>query len=224
VSFAANDHDGAGAVDGRQGSPGDDAAAVAELRRCAADIITDHLAEITSTGINLTSERHLDADIICAATGLNVLAIGGIGLTVDGREITLSDTVAHKGRMLSGVPNFALTVGYTNASWTLKADLVAHDVCRLLRYMAAGGYQVVTPIAPELGPGELAPLIDLDAGYIRRSIDALPRRGRPRRGEWRTSPTNTPLRGPAGNWPGPTRRRRCSSTTPGRRWAGASTN
>ena len=147
------------------------------IRAGNADIVTDHLAEITSTGINLTSGRHLDADIIVAATGLNVLAIGGIGLTVDGREITLSDTVAYKGMMLSGVPNFALTVGYTNASWTLKADLVAHYVCRLLRYMAAAGYQVVTPIAPELGPGELAPLIDLDAGYIMRSIAALPRQG-----------------------------------------------
>ena len=83
--------------------------------------------------------------------GLNVLAIGGIRLTVDGREITLSDRLAYKGMMLSGVPNFALTVGYTNASWTLKADLVAGYVCRLLRYLAAGGYQTVTPVAPDLG-------------------------------------------------------------------------
>jgi monooxygenase len=149
------------------------------IRSGTADIVTDHIAEITRSGINLTSGRHLDADIIVAATGLTVLAIGGIVLTVDGRDITLSDTLAYKGMMLSGVPNFALTVGYTNASWTLKADLVAHYVCRLLRYMAAGGHQIVTPVAPEpaLDSGDLAPLIDLEAGYIRRSIDELPRQG-----------------------------------------------
>jgi cation diffusion facilitator CzcD-associated flavoprotein CzcO len=149
------------------------------IRSGTADIVTDHIAEITRSGINLTSGRHLDADIIIAATGLTVLAIGGIVLTVDGRDITLSDTLAYKGMMLSGVPNFALTVGYTNASWTLKADLVAHYVCRLLRYMAAGGHQIVTPVAPEpaLDSGDLAPLIDLEAGYIRRSIDELPRQG-----------------------------------------------
>ncbi len=149
------------------------------IRSGTADVVTDRIAEITSRGIALASGRHLDADIIVAATGLNVLAIGGIRLTVDGREITLSDTLAYKGMMLSGVPNFALTVGYTNASWTLKADLVAGYVCRLLRHLAAGGYQTVTPVAPDLGlpAEELAPLIDLESGYIRRSIDALPRQG-----------------------------------------------
>jgi monooxygenase len=149
------------------------------IRSGTAEIVTDRIDEITGSGIELASGRHLDTDIIVAATGLNVLAIGGIALTVDGREIRLSETLAYKGMMLSGVPNFALTVGYTNASWTLKADLVAHYVCRLLHHMAAGGYHIVTPVAPEpaLDRDDLAPLIDLKAGYIRRSIDALPRQG-----------------------------------------------
>jgi len=149
------------------------------IRSGKADVVTDRISEITGNGIELASGRHLDADIIVAATGLNVLAIGGIRLTVDGRDITLSETLAYKGMMLSGVPNFALTIGYTNASWTLKADLVAGYVCRLLRYMAARGYQTVTPVAPEPGlqQDELAPLIDLASGYVRRSIDELPRQG-----------------------------------------------
>ena len=79
--------------------------------------------------------------------------------------------------MLSEVPNFALTVGYTKASWTLRSDLVARYVCRLLRHLTDGGYQIATPIAPQLGDGDLAPLIDLEAGYIRRSLDLLPRQG-----------------------------------------------
>ena len=78
-----------------------------------------------------------------------MLAIGGMALTVDGREIELPDTLAYKGMMLSGVPNFALTVGYTKASWTLRSDLVARYVCRLLRHLTDGGYQIATPIAPE---------------------------------------------------------------------------
>jgi len=147
------------------------------IRSGTADVVTDQIAEITSSGVALTSGRHLDADIIVAATGLNVLAIGGMALTVDGQQIRLSDTLAYKGMMLSGVPNFAFTVGYTKSSWTLRADLVAHYVCRLLRYMADGGYQIATPIAPEMGERELAPLIDLEAGYIRRSIELLPRQG-----------------------------------------------
>ena len=147
------------------------------IRSGAADVVTDHITEITSSGIQLTSGRHLDADIIVSATGLNVLAIGGMVLTVDGREIELPDTLAYKGMMLSEVPNFALTVGYTKASWTLRSDLVARYVCRLLRHLTDGGYQIATPIAPQLGEGDLAPLIDLEAGYIRRSLDLLPRQG-----------------------------------------------
>jgi monooxygenase len=143
-----------------------------------ADIVTDRIERFTATGIELASGRELPADVIVTATGLNLLAIGGIALTVDGRDIELSETLAYKGMMLSGVPNFALTIGYTNASWTLKADLVARYVCRLLRHMDEHGYDTVTPVAPEVSSRDgLAPLIDLQAGYVLRSVSELPRQG-----------------------------------------------
>ena len=150
----------------------------AAVRAGRADIVTDRIDRFTADGIALESGAELPADVIVTATGLNLLAVGGMALGVDGTEVTLSRTVAYKGMMLSGVPNFSLTIGYTNASWTLKADLVAQYVCRLLRHMDAGGFQSVTPVAPELDrPEQLAPLIDLASGYVRRSIGLLPRQG-----------------------------------------------
>ena len=143
-----------------------------------ASIVTGQIERLTAAGIQLTSGEQLPADIVVTATGLNLLAIGGMTLAVDGRDIRLPETIAYKGMMLSGVPNFALTVGYTNASWTLKADLVARYVCRLLTFLDAQGYQTVTPVAPDLGDRErLAPLIDLKSGYVLRSIGLLPRQG-----------------------------------------------
>jgi monooxygenase len=148
------------------------------VRAGQASIVTGQIERFTATGIQLASGEQLPADIIVTATGLNLLAIGGLSLAVDGRDIQLPETLAYKGMMLSGVPNFALTVGYTNASWTLKADLVAQYVCRLLRYLERTGYQTVTPVAPELGDRDkLAPLIDLKSGYVQRSISQLPRQG-----------------------------------------------
>ncbi|MDI3402637.1 flavin-containing monooxygenase [Streptomyces cavernicola] len=146
------------------------------IRRRRASVATDTVAGFTPTGVRLGSGEELAADVVVTATGLNLLAIGGIGLTVDGKEIDVADTVAYKGMMLSGVPNFALTIGYTNASWTLKADLVATYVCRLLAHMDEHGYDVCTPQLPDDG-GALRPLIDLDSGYVRRSLDALPKQG-----------------------------------------------
>lgn len=143
-----------------------------------ADIVTDTISTLTPTGIELASGPTLDADIIVSATGLNILALGGMTLVVDGQPIDASKTLTYKGMMLAGVPNFALTIGYTNASWTLKADLVARYVCRLLGHMTSGGYDTVVPSPPEsVSSGELAPLIDLDAGYIRRGTSQLPRQG-----------------------------------------------
>ncbi|TQL53707.1 alpha/beta fold hydrolase [Subtercola boreus] len=154
------------------------------ISRGNADIVTDRIDEITPTGIRLASGQSLDADIIVTATGLNLLVIGGMTLSVDGRPVDVPKTLSYKGMMLAGVPNFSLTIGYTNASWTLKADLVANYVVRLLKYMKRHGYQTVTPDAPaDVAAGDLVPLIDLQAGYVLRSVDALPKQGE--RSPWR---------------------------------------
>jgi cation diffusion facilitator CzcD-associated flavoprotein CzcO len=141
-----------------------------------ASIVTGTIDRFTPRGLRMTSGEELEADVIVTATGLNVLVMGGMTLTVDGEPVDLGNTLAYKGMMLSGVPNFALTIGYTNASWTLKADLVAGYVCRLLNHMREHGFQVVTP---ELADAEVdtVPLIDLKSGYVLRSLDKLPKQG-----------------------------------------------
>ncbi|MEX1177244.1 MAG: NAD(P)/FAD-dependent oxidoreductase [Nitriliruptor sp.] len=144
------------------------------LRQDRASMVTDTIATFTETGIQLDSGRHLEADVIVTATGLNLLTMGGIEFTVDGERVDVSDTVAYKGMMLSGVPNFAFAIGYTNASWTLKVDLVSDYLCRLLEHMDARGYDQVTATRPAAG-AELRPLIDLDSGYVKRSVDQLPK-------------------------------------------------
>ncbi|WP_262281765.1 NAD(P)/FAD-dependent oxidoreductase [Micromonospora sp. MA102] len=140
-----------------------------------ASVVTDTIDTFTERGIRLSSGEELPADIVVTATGLNLLALGGMTLAVDGAEVDLASTVAYKGMMLSGVPNFAMTIGYTNASWTLKADLVATYVCRLLRHLDDTGQQVVTPLAPD--SDDLVPIIDLQSGYVLRAVDQLPKQG-----------------------------------------------
>ncbi|MFB9235416.1 flavin-containing monooxygenase [Plantactinospora siamensis] len=147
----------------------------AAIRSGRADVVTDTIVSFTERGVRLASGAELPADLVVTATGLNVQALGGMTLTVDGVPVRLGETVAYKGMMLSGVPNFALTIGYTNASWTLKADLVARYVCRLLTELAERDEQIVTPIAPDTD--ELDPIIDLKAGYVLRSVDQLPKQG-----------------------------------------------
>ncbi|SEO44542.1 flavin-containing monooxygenase [Trujillonella endophytica] len=145
------------------------------LRSGSASIVTDRIARFDETGIRLASGEHLAADVIVTATGLNLLPIGGMALTVDGRPVELSETVSYKGMMVSGVPNFTLTIGYTNASWTLKADLVARHVCRLLEHLERTGTDIATPLAPA-GP-EREPFLGLSSGYVQRSLDRLPKQG-----------------------------------------------
>jgi monooxygenase len=144
------------------------------LRRGRASMVTDTIATFTEEGLQLASGRRIAADVIVTATGLNLLTMGGIGFSVDGRRVDPSDTVAYRGMMLSGVPNFAFAIGYTNASWTLKVDLVSAHVCRLLAHMEARGFDQVTPTRPDPST-PLRPLIDLRSGYVRRSIDQLPK-------------------------------------------------
>lgn len=143
-----------------------------------ADILTDRISRITPAGLDLASGRSIPADVIVTATGLNLLVLGGMTLRVDGRPVDVGKTLTYKGMMLDGVPNFALTVGYTNASWTLKADLVAGYICRLLKYLDGRDLQWVTPQAPsDVANLELTSLIDLKAGYILRDAHLLPRQG-----------------------------------------------
>ncbi|WP_104525873.1 flavin-containing monooxygenase [Blastococcus atacamensis] len=145
------------------------------LRKGRADIVTDRIATFTETGIQLESGKHLEADVVVTATGLNLLPAGGMTLFVDGEQVELSETVSYKGMMLSGVPNFSMVIGYTNASWTLKADLVNRYVCRLLDHLDARGYVSATPVAPPEGAD--APFLDLASGYVQRSLDGLPKQG-----------------------------------------------
>jgi monooxygenase len=147
----------------------------AAIRSGRASIQTDTVATFTETGLELASGTRIDADILITATGMNLLAIGGMTLEVDGEAIDLASTVAYKGMMLSGVPNFALALGYTNASWTLKCDLVSQYVCRLLAHMDRYGHEICLPVAPDTS--ELEPLIDLSSGYVRRSVHLLPKQG-----------------------------------------------
>ena len=152
------------------------------LRSGRASVVTGTIERFTDRGLVLTSGEQLEADVVVTATGLNLLAIGGIALTVDGEDVELPKTLAYKGMMLSGVPNFALAMGYTNASWTLKCDLVSEYVCRLLNHMDAHGYQQVVPTRPD-DAMDTVPLIDLTSGYVLRGVGMLPRQGR--RAPWR---------------------------------------
>ncbi|HKT00588.1 MAG TPA: NAD(P)/FAD-dependent oxidoreductase [Rugosimonospora sp.] len=146
------------------------------IRGGKVSVVTDRIAGFTPTGLSLESGEQLPADIVVTATGLRMLALGGIQFTVDGRDVKLPETMAYKGMMLSGLPNFAFTVGYTNASWTLKADLVSEYVVRLLRHLDAHGYDQCVPTNddPSVAP---RPLLDFQAGYVLRAIDEFPRAG-----------------------------------------------
>jgi cation diffusion facilitator CzcD-associated flavoprotein CzcO len=142
----------------------------------SASIVTAKIERFVEDGIRLVGGETIAADIIVTATGLSMLMLGGIGLTVDGEPVDLGSTVAYKGMMLCGVPNLAFVVGYTNASWTLKADLVADHVCRLLRHMDDTDVAICTPRAPKPGL-PVFPIMDLKSGYVLRAIDSLPKQG-----------------------------------------------
>jgi len=146
------------------------------IRSGKADIVTDHIERFTTTGLQLRSGAHLAADVIVAATGLNLLPLGGIGLTVDGEPVPVPERVAYKGMMLEGVPNLAFAIGYTNNSWTLKVDLVLGYVARMIQFMRERGYATVTPRLPPEGMAT-SPFIDMTSGYFERARHLLPRQG-----------------------------------------------
>ncbi|RAK28053.1 cation diffusion facilitator CzcD-associated flavoprotein CzcO [Actinoplanes lutulentus] len=139
-----------------------------------ASVVTDHIDTFVPEGIRLKSGEILEADVVVSATGLKLLPVGGITLTVDGDPIDIGQRSAYRGLMLSGVPNLAYCIGYTNASWTLRADLSHRYVLKLLDHMARHGYATATPTAPARTG---RPLIDLSSGYVQRALDTFPRQG-----------------------------------------------
>jgi monooxygenase len=141
-----------------------------------AAIVTDQIDRFESGGIRLTSGDFLNADIVVTATGLKLEALGGLALTVDGQRRNIGDELAYKGMMFSGIPNLAQSFGYINASWTLRSDLIADYVCRLLKHMRANSVDIATPTpAADVAPERLA--MDLASGYVQRGADALPKSG-----------------------------------------------
>lgn len=138
-------------------------------------IVTDTIERFVAEGIRLRSGETLPADIIVTATGLKVLPLGAIRLSLDGKPVNLADSMVYRGAMLSGIPNLVLTFGYTNASWTLRADLIAAYVCRLLGHLDRHGYQYAVPVR-DSSVGEM-PFIDFNSGYVLRALEGLPKQG-----------------------------------------------
>ena len=148
-----------------------------------ASVVTDHVEEFIETGIRLKSGETLRADLIVTATGLKLKAFGGIRLAVDGAVLDPGDAYTYNGVMLGNVPNMAFCVGYTNASWTLRADLSSLFVCRLLSYMDKHGYRQVEPKADDAALRPPLPLLNFTSGYVLRSLHQFPKQSA--RSPWR---------------------------------------
>ena len=144
------------------------------LKKGKASVVTDHIDRFTDKGILLKSGQTLEADIIVTATGLNLRLFGGMTMSVDGKAIQMNEHISYKGLMFSDIPNFSNTLGYTNASWTLKADLIAEYVCRLLKHMDKTGTRIAVPERndPNVKP---APLLDMTSGYVARAEAYMPK-------------------------------------------------
>ncbi|MBX3027793.1 NAD(P)/FAD-dependent oxidoreductase [bacterium] len=153
-----------------------DADLFAAIKDGRASVVTDHIERFTARGIRLQSGRELEADVIVTATGLNLQFLSDLEATVDGRRVEFPQTYGYKGMMYSGVPNLASSFGYTNASWTLKADLTCEYVCRLLNHMRATGTAIATPTLtdPDVAPEQW---IDFSSGYFQRSLHKFPKQG-----------------------------------------------
>ena len=146
------------------------------MRQGRASVVTDQIETFTEKGIRLRSGAELEADLVVTATGLNLMLLGGLEATVDGVRVDFAKTYNYKGMMFSDVPNLALAVGYTNASWTLKAELICRYVCRLLNHMTRTGTRQATPRRRDANVAE-APFLDLTSGYVQRSIHMFPKQG-----------------------------------------------
>jgi monooxygenase len=153
------------------------------IRQGRADVVTGRIETFTETGVRLTSGEEITADVIVAATGLQVQLLGGAALEIDGEPVPVNQLVTYKGVLLEGVPNASIIFGYTNASWTLKADIAAEYTCRLLNYLDRHGYTQAVAHASDADRGDDSVMGALDAGYVRRGNDRLPRQGT--RGPWK---------------------------------------
>lgn len=148
------------------------------LREGQASVATDQIETFTETGIQLKSGQHLDADIIVSATGLNIQILGGIQATMDGQPVDTSQHMLYRGIMVSDIPNMALIIGYINASWTLKVDIAAEYICRLLNYMDQQGYAQVIPQGDQSELLQDTVMGSLSSGYIARAADVMPKQGK----------------------------------------------
>jgi monooxygenase len=146
------------------------------IRKKKASVVTDEIDRFTETGLKLKSGDELPADLVVTATGLELKVLGGLQLSVDGQPVDLAQTVSYKAMMYSGVPNLAASMGYTNASWTLKCDLTCEYVCRLLNHMHALGLRQCTPTLTDASM-PLEPWSDFSSGYVQRAAHLFPKRG-----------------------------------------------
>ena len=152
------------------------------IHKGKADVVTDHIDKFVDNGILLKSGKTLEADIIITATGLKVVVLGKINVTMDGQPFDVTDKMSYRGVMFEGIPNAAMVFGYTNSSWTLKADLIADYFCRVVNYMDDKGYDEVIPVNHDPGMAKKS-FIDLTSGYISRVKDQLPKQGT--KGAWK---------------------------------------
>ena len=148
------------------------------LREGRASIETDQIEKFTETGIQLKSGKHLDADIIVSATGLNIQILGGIKATIDGQPLNTSQHMLYRGVMVSDVPNMAMIIGYINASWTLKVDIASEYICKLINHMDKNGYDQVIPQGDATELMEDTVMGSLSSGYIARAADVMPKQGK----------------------------------------------
>ena len=145
------------------------------IRNGKASVVTDHIDQFTEGGMKLKSGKELKADVIITATGLDVIFNGGADFKIDDQPISISEKFGYKGMMYSGVPNMISVFGYTNASWTLRADLISQYAVRLVSHMKDNGYTQALPVAPKDMPQN--PWIEFQAGYLQRVMDKLPSQG-----------------------------------------------
>lgn len=148
------------------------------LREGRASVETDQIEKFTETGIQLKSGKHLDADIIVSATGLNIQILGGIKATIDGQPLNTSQHMLYRGVMVSDVPNMAMIIGYINASWTLKVDIASEYICKLINHMDKNGYDQVIPQGDATELMEDTVMGSLSSGYIARAADVMPKQGK----------------------------------------------